>query len=138
MKTPDHRFLQIEIGFLLGVIWAVSLLAVPSNWVAKEEGSRNAKEKKSADYALIRGSVFRDDGFSMRGARVSCRRAKDSKPKWETFSGEGGEFAFRLPVGKMQYIITAEMNGFQPASKTVEIANDERQDISIVLSARKP
>jgi hypothetical protein len=38
----------------------------------------------------------------------------------------------------MQYIVTAEMNGFEPASKPVEILNDERQDISLVLKSKTP
>ncbi|MGB7624706.1 MAG: carboxypeptidase-like regulatory domain-containing protein [Terriglobia bacterium] len=138
MRKPDRRFLHVVVGFSLCVTLAATLFAAPPSMGTKEKEPKKGKDTKSADYALIKGSVFRDDGISLRGARVSCRRASDSKAKWDTFSGDGGEFAFRVPVGKMQYIITAELSGFQPASKTVEIANDERQDISIVLSAKKP
>jgi|GEM_PF-4914377 len=115
-----------------------TLLMDSMSLIAKEEKTKPEKGAKTADYALIKGSVFREDGFSIQGAHVSCRRVSDSKPKWKTSSGEGGEFAFRLPVGKMQYMVTAELEGFEPASKTVEIANDERQDISIVLIRKNP
>jgi hypothetical protein len=126
---------------LLITIWAVlafALLLDSSSLIAKDKKTKPEKDAKIADYALIKGSVFREDGFSIQGARVSCRRVSDSKPKWETSSGDGGEFAFRLPVGKMQYIVTADLKGFEPGSKTVEITNDERQDISIVLIRKNP
>ena len=100
--------------------------------------AKEKKKEKGPEYALIKGSVFRDDGFSVRGARITCRKAADKKPKWEIFSGEGGEFAFRVPVGKMKYVVTVEAPGWEPAVKNVEIEKDERQDISIVLNSKKP
>jgi carboxypeptidase family protein len=130
---PQTKTLLLLCTLLAGIIGGVSL-----NLCAKEKDPKKEKETKPAEYALIKGSVFREDGFSVRGARVSCRRTSDAKPRWETISGEGGEFAFRLPAGKMQYIIAVELSGFLPASKSVDIAKDERQDISIVLNARKP
>lgn len=96
------------------------------------------KKTKGAEYALIKGSVFRADGFSVRGVRVVCRRANESKPKWETITGEAGEFAFRLPLGKMQYVIFAEAEGFESVPKTVTIENDERQDIALILKSKTP
>ncbi|MBZ5535053.1 MAG: carboxypeptidase-like regulatory domain-containing protein [Acidobacteriia bacterium] len=138
MKKTNRHFPQSRTLLLLATLLAGTLWGGSSNLCAKEKNPGKEKEPKSADYALIKGSVFREDGFSVRGARVSCRRASDAKPRWETVSGDGGEFAFRVPAGKMQYLITAELGGFQSASKTVDIAKDERQDISIVLNTRKP
>ncbi|MDD5543833.1 MAG: carboxypeptidase-like regulatory domain-containing protein [Acidobacteriia bacterium] len=124
---PRHRGVILLAG--------LSLLLSFATGFAKD---KPPKKDKNTDYALIKGSVFRDDGLSLRGARITCRRATDSKPKWETVSGEGGEFAFRVPIGKMDYIVSAEMKGFQEASKTVSILQDERQDISIILPIKKP
>lgn len=138
MKKSHRFFPQTKALLLLCMLLAGTLGGTSFNLCAKEKNPKKEKETKPAEYALIKGSVFREDGFSVRGASVSCRRASDNKPRWETVSGDGGEFAFRVPAGKMQYIITAETSGFQPVSKTVDITKDERQDISIVLKARKP
>lgn len=112
------------------------LIFLPEHRLGKEKKPK--PEKPSVQYALIKGSVFREDGFSLRGARVVCRRTADAKPHGETISGEGGEFAFRVPVGKAQYEITAEARGFEPATRIVEIQQDERRDISIVLKSKTP
>ncbi|MBZ5552278.1 MAG: carboxypeptidase-like regulatory domain-containing protein [Acidobacteriia bacterium] len=138
MKRTNRHYLQTRTLLFLCTLLACTLSGISFNLSAKEKSPKKEKDSKLAEYALIKGSVFREDGFSLRGAHVSCRRTSDAKAKWETLSGDGGEFAFRVPAGKMQYIITAELSGFQSASKTVDIAQDERQDISIVLNARKP
>lgn len=133
MKKSNHPFFLMVV--ILGAGLCTTFMPGSTTLLAKD---KKPKKSKTADYALIKGSVFRGDGFSLRGARVTCRRAADSKPKWETFSGENGEFAFRVPVGKMQYIVTAEWSGAEPASKTVEITNNERQDIAIILKSKTP
>jgi hypothetical protein len=131
-KSPKLLFVALTLSTLcLALLPAFFTPTSPA--LAKDK-----KKEKGSEYALIKGSVFRDDGFSIQGARITCRKAADKKPKWETFSGEGGEFAFRVPAGKMEYIVTAEAPGREPASKNVEIEKDERQDISIVLNSKKP
>lgn len=136
MRKTLRILLVLFLLAALPVRMAVTVLVSPAVLLAKEKKPK--KSDKASDYALIKGSVFKEDGFSVRGARVTCRKAGDTKPKWETTSGDGGEFAFRLPVGKMQYLITAEMKGFESVSKPVEIENDERQDISIILKSKTP
>ncbi len=131
MKTSAHYRLRV---FLIG-LFSVAFAFSGSTALLS---AKNKKKEPPADYALIKGSVFREDGFSIQGAKVTCRRATDKKPKWETTSSEGGEFAFRVPVGKMEYIVMAEMKGFDSTSKKVDIVNDERQDISIILPSKKP
>ena len=128
------QILSLVLALTIGIAGAVGVLFTAPSW-AKD---KKPEKEKIADYSLIAGSVFRDDGFSLRGAKVTCRRSTDKKAKWETYSSEAGEFAFRLPVGKMKYVVTAELKGFEPASKAVQIENNERQDISIVLPAKKP
>ncbi len=136
MTRKTQRLLRRRAAFLFICFGGFFLLLLPT-WVSPAKDKKPKADLK-IDYALIKGTVFREDGFTLRGAKVSCRRAEDKKPKWETLSGEDGEFAFRLPTGKMEYIIDVEMKGYQSNSKKVEIANDERQDISITLTANKP
>jgi hypothetical protein len=134
---PLHRhMISVRLLILFCCVGLGLAVAFPSSpGFAKD---KKPSAGKNADYALVKGSVFRDDGLSLRGARVTCRLATEKKPKWDTVSGEGGEFAFRLPVGKMEYVVSANFQGFEPVSKNVTIENDERQDISIVLTAKKP
>jgi hypothetical protein len=131
-KSSNPLFVALTLSTLCLAL-LLAFFTPSSLALAKEK-----KKEKGPEYALIKGSVFRDDGFSVQGARITCRKAADKKPKWETSSGEGGEFAFRVPAGKMEYIVTAEAPGWEPASKNVEIEKDERQDISIVLNSKKP
>jgi hypothetical protein len=75
---------------------------------------------------------------------VKIRRATDkaNKARWELYSNHTGEFAQRLPAGKADYIVWADVKGvklssgkqLKPGSEvTVHIDNDERSDIGLHL-----
>lgn len=123
---------------LLFCAFSLFVLSLCPTLLAKDKKREKERKSKAADYALVKGSVFREDGFSVRGVRVVCRRANESKPRWEAVTGEAGEFAFRLPIGKMQYVISTGAEGFESVPKTVTIENEERQDISLILKFKKP
>jgi hypothetical protein len=59
------------------------------------------------------------------------------KFKQETFSQDGGEFAFRLKAEKAKYRVTAAARGFQPASVEVEIDGDEARNVALTLQPVK-
>ena len=89
-------------------------------------------------YALIRGAVFNSDGFSLPNAKLTIERIGEGKRhKDETASGEGGEFAFRLPAEKGTYRVTATARGFEPASKEVTVDGDEVQQVAFTLERAK-
>jgi hypothetical protein len=104
-----------------------------------DEKTKNAEKP----YALIYGTVFGPDDRVVYGVHVKIRRANEKKVRWEHFSDHAGEFAQRVPAGKADYVIWADLKGYKnPQYKslqagqavTVHIENDERADVSLHLT----
>ena len=74
-----------------------------------------AAARKPKPYALIFGTVWDPDGHPLYGVKVKIRRATDKakKARWELYSNHTGEFAQRVPVGKADYIVWADVKGVQ-------------------------
>jgi len=103
--------------------------------------SRNPKQDSGSPYALIFGTVWSPDGRPVYGVKVKIR-AVGKKAHWELYSDHHGEFAQRVPAGKTDYLVTADLKGYKaPADMhlqggvevTVHIENDERADIGLHL-----
>lgn len=116
------------------VLFLVFLLAP-----ASAQGSGREKPKP---YALIYGTVWDPDGHVLYGVKVKIRRADEKKVRWELYSNHTGEFAQRVPAGKADYIVWADVKGYKlPSGKklkpgsevTVHIDDDERSDIGLHL-----
>lgn len=93
------------------------------------------------DYALIYGTVWSPDNAPVAGVPVTIRRSTDKKPKWQLVSDRRGEFAQRVPPGKQDYIVEAEIKtpkGQPRPQVTVQIDDDERKDIGLHLTAVAP
>jgi Carboxypeptidase regulatory-like domain len=99
---------------------------------------------KPKPYALIYGTVWDPDGHAIYGVKVKIRLASDTRKKtrWEVYSNHTGEFAQRVPAGKADYVVTADVNAQKtPSGKrlkpgrevTVHIDADERSDIGLHL-----
>jgi len=95
---------------------------------------------KPKPYAMIFGTVWGPDDHPVYGVKVKIRRANEKKFRWELYSDHHGEFAQHLPVGKADYIVTADLKGFKSNSGEqmqlvsevpVHIENDERADIGL-------
>ncbi len=87
-------------------------------------------------YALIFGTVYAPDDRPAYGVKVKIRRAVEKKARWELFSDHHGEFAQRLPAGRADYVVWADVKGPKDRPKPevkVHIENDERVDISLHL-----
>ena len=104
--------------------------------------ARGSGREKPKPYALIFGTVWGPDGHPLYGVKVNIRRADEKRARWEIYSNHTGEFAQRLPVGKADYIVGADVKGYKlpsgrqlkPGSEvTVHIDNDERSDIGLHL-----
>src|SRR5260370_23477688 len=74
------------------------------------------KLKPTEPYALIFGPVWGPDDRAVFGVNVKIRRVPDKKPKWEITSNHAGEFAQRVPAGKADYVVTADLK----AGKTTD------------------
>jgi len=90
------------------------------------------------NFSLIKGTVFTFDGRPVPAAKVTIVRV-DLEPKQQKkslkhgISDRLGEFAFRMDVGPAKFHLTVEALGFAKQEKDVEVAGDERTDISVVI-----
>ncbi len=127
MTTPRQTAVGLAAVVLL---WSASAgVAAPSPPAEKEK-------KKEKPYALIFGTVFGPDSRGVAGVKVKIRRSDQKKAKWELYSDSRGEFAQRVPAGKADYVIWADLPGpkDQPRQEvTARVENDERVDIGLHL-----
>jgi hypothetical protein len=124
--------------------WAVVSLASLISATPVPAHAQSSGHGKLAPYALIYGTVWAPDGHVLYGVTVKIRRAddQDKKVRWELYSNHTGEFAQRVPAGKADYIVWADVKGYKlPSGKklkpgqevTVHIENDERADVGLHL-----
>ena len=96
----------------------------------------SAAGKKPEPYAVVAGTVFREDGFSLPGASVTLLPKDAPKgKKLEAVSDARGEFAFRVAAGVATYVVKAVRKGFQPAEKEASVSGEGRVDVTLILSA---
>ena len=89
-------------------------------------------------YALARGTVFTNQGFSLGGAEIEVRRIDvDEDERDDTrqraVSDRQGEFALRLPPGPSKWEITVQADDFKTDRREFEIFDAERVDFTILL-----
>jgi hypothetical protein len=101
------------------------------------------KLKPTDPYALIFGTVYGPDNRVVYGITVKIRRVPDKKPKWEVYSDHAGEFAQRVPAGKADYVVWADLKGVKTTDGhplhlaqevDVHVEYDERVDIGLHLT----
>ena len=107
-------------------------------------GDQHKDPRKS--YALVVGTVWGPDDRPVYGVKMKIRRADQKKARWELYSNHTGEFAQRLPAGKADYIVWADLKDFKslsgkkldPGSEvTVHFESEERVDIGLHLKQWK-
>jgi hypothetical protein len=137
--TPRPPF---AIGLKLFALSLVTILLLPA-FEASFSAAADKKPQPKKEYALIVGTVWGPDDRPIYGVKVKIRRAQDKKAKWELYSDHHGEFAQRLPPGKMDYVVTTDLKDFKPsdgkplhqvADAAVHIDRDERIDIGLHLT----
>lgn len=106
-----------------------TLLCLPVLWGAEKE--------KEEPHALLVGSVFSEEGFSLPGVPVSVKRRDDRKPKWRAISDRRGEFAVRLPTGRGTYEVTTHSRNHENQTKRVEVQDRERVHVLFRLSRKE-
>jgi hypothetical protein len=101
------------------------------------------KLKPTDPYALIFGTVWGPDNRPVYGITVRIRRVSDKKPKWEVYSDHSGEFAQRVPAGKADYVVGADLKHVKTTDGQVlhlaeevpvHVEYDERVDIGLHLT----
>lgn len=112
----------------------------------------HAADKKPPSYAVIGGTVFQENGFSLPGAAVSLSLVAPNPvtanlkegsllrkfKKMDAISDARGEFAFRVSAVAAHYLVKASAKGFQPALHEVEVSGEQfaevvRTEVNLVL-----
>jgi hypothetical protein len=124
-----HRGCRIALGCLL-LSWSIAASATSGQPAAQ-------KQAKTADYALIIGTVWGPDNRRVAGIPIRIRSTTGKKVKWDLVSDSQGEFAQRVPPGAQDYIIQADVKTSKGQPKpeiTVKIEDNERKDVGIHLT----
>ena len=77
----------------------------------------------------------------MPAVPIKIHSATGKKAKWELVSDQRGEFAQRVPVGRQDYIIQADIKtpkGQPKPEITVQIEDNERKDVGLHLTQQGP
>lgn len=90
-------------------------------------------------YALLAGTVFRENGLAFPGASLELRPTLPTKKRknLKLLSSPRGEFAVRVPPGPAEYLIAVKAEGYQSAEKSVKIVGDERIDVTFLMEPTK-
>jgi hypothetical protein len=124
------------------LFFCTSILACLTLSLALNNPLHARELSKPPDYALIFGTVWGPDDRPMYGVEVKIRVAGEKKARWEVRSNHLGEFEQRVPIGKQDYVLWADLKGYKnPAYKhlqsgpevTVHIERDERVDTGVHL-----
>ncbi len=122
-------------------VWII-LLGILCGLSVRPTGASDDSAKKEKPYALIFGTVWGPDNQPVYGVRVRIRRSDKKKPQWKLISNHMGEFAQRVPAGKADYIISADLKGYKSLDgrklspgddATVHIDYEERVDTGLHL-----
>ena len=105
-------------------------------------GPAVAAQRHEKPYAVIYGTVWGPDDHPLYGVKIKLRREDEKKARWELHSDHNGEFAFRIPAGKQDYVIWADLNGHKSQSGNqlqgddvkVHVDGDERVDTGLHLT----
>jgi len=140
VTTPEmHRRPQSRTVPLCLILAAIFLFV--SHKLA--HASPSGQKSKEKPYALIIGTVWGPNDRPVFGVKVRIRRAQDKKPKWEMYSDHNGEFAQRVPAGKSDYMLSADLKDFKSSDGkplrlsqevTIHVEYDERVDTGLHLT----
>lgn len=118
------------------------VLLVISGLAAAANGAAVPQKKSEQPYALIFGTVWGPDNRPVYGVKIKIQRTTGKKAHWELYSDHSGEFAQRVPAGRAEYLVTADLKGVKSITGNklrlveeprVQIDNDERADIGLHL-----
>jgi hypothetical protein len=101
----------------------------------------SGESNREKPYAVIFGTVWGPDDHPLYGVKIKLRRENEKKARWELYSDHNGEFAIRVPAGKQDYVVWADVddhksnNGKQLHGDEVKVHvdGDERVDTGLHL-----
>ena len=137
------RFRRSVFFFFPPLILLTFFSAMNSHVLPVGNAAPASKKLKPTDpYALIIGTVWGPEDHPVYGVKVKIRKVSDKKSKWEVYSNHTGEFAQRVPAGKGDYMVGADLHGVSENGHVLHLAQevpvhveyDERVDIGLHLT----
>ena len=128
------RFVFTHCAVFALLLAGGGLIAAP----LRSPGPQGAPPK---DYALIVGTVWGPDDRPVAGVPIKIHSATGKKAKWELVSDRSGEFAQRVPAGRQDYVIQADIKtpkGQPKPEIMVQIEDNERKDVGLHLKQQGP
>ncbi|HEY3440699.1 MAG TPA: carboxypeptidase-like regulatory domain-containing protein [Paludibaculum sp.] len=121
------------IGARLALLVALSGLAAGA-----------ADKKAPPEPSIVAGTVFRDPGFALANAEVTLTvkmppvGVKAQKVQ-KTTSNFRGEYSFRVPAAKAEYVVSVTAAGLIPEEKSAVLSGEaERLEIYFTLKPEAP
>jgi hypothetical protein len=142
MKRKKKPKTAITLSNTSAFVLRPLILACLTLFLTINDPLHGREQPKPPDYALIFGTVWGPDDRPVYGVKVKIRVAGEKKTRWRVSSNHLGEFEQRVPVGKHDYVLWADLRGYKnPAYKhlqsgpevTVHIESDERVDTGVHL-----
>ena len=108
---------------------------------AEAAANLSSASERDKPYAVIFGTVWGPDDLPLYAVKIKIRGVEDKKARWELYSDHRGEFAQRVPAGKQDYVIWADLKGYktrngnplQGEEVKVHVDADERVDTGLHL-----
>jgi hypothetical protein len=125
VRAAERKLVPLMATVLLGCVLLLFAAGVPAM-------------KGDAPHAVVAGTVFRENGFSLPGATLTLAVkqapgvSKKTK-KLQAASDSRGEFAFRVPPAAATYVVKASLKGFQSVEKEASVSGEERVEVTLVL-----
>ena len=138
LKTATSR----SYRYPSAIAFRASILACLTLFLTLNNSLHGREKSPPPNYALIFGTVWGPDDRPVYGVEVKIRVAGEKKARWEAHSNHLGEFEQRVPVGKQDYVLWADLKGYknptykhlQPGPEVaVHIERDERVDTGVHL-----
>jgi hypothetical protein len=119
----------------------LSVVCLEGSTAAAAGSPSSGDGKHEKPYAVIFGTVWGPDDHPLYGVKIKLRRENEKKARWELYSDHNGEFAIRVPAGKQDYLLRADLDGgkshdgkqLQGAEVKVHVDGDERVDTGLHL-----
>jgi hypothetical protein len=132
-RTTGSRF---SLPSALRVVACLTVAAFCSaSSEAWEKPKKEKPKKEAAPYAVITGTVFREEGFALAGSDVTVSStAPQAGKKQRAVSDARGEFAVRVPAVPAEYTVSVHKAGFAGQEKTVKVEGEGSFETTFRLS----
>jgi hypothetical protein len=116
----------------------IACLALLAAMATSAPATAVSKKDRKEPKAVIAGTTFTQEGFSLPGVSITVTPQGERKPKWRVTSDARGEFAVSVPAARGTYLVATDSSDHENQSETVEIYGEQRVDLIFRLARKSP